>query len=194
MKSHGCRLPPRGRERAGLADLADQLARHRIGPQAADRARGADALEQRHVFARARELLARSSLRLRRAPATRMRSKAAASIGITESRECVTSLIFASERSALISASVTGRASGSTRREIDGEPARDRRRRAPGRRRSSPSRRPPRPCPRPSDRRARARPRASPRASCAPRRCARRPSACRRPSRARPSRRSRDRT
>src|SRR5262245_50773536 len=39
------------REGAGLADLADQLGWHRVGLQAPDRTRGADAFEQRDFFA-----------------------------------------------------------------------------------------------------------------------------------------------
>jgi rhodanese-related sulfurtransferase len=58
---HGDELPglpvaAARREAARLADLLHQRERHRIGAQPADRARGADALEQRHVFSEGRDV------------------------------------------------------------------------------------------------------------------------------------------
>ena len=46
----------RARERARLADLAHELARDGVGAQAPDRARGANPLEQGHVFADPRDV------------------------------------------------------------------------------------------------------------------------------------------
>jgi hypothetical protein len=46
----GLAIAATGRERAGFADLANQLRRHRVRLEASDGARRADAFEQRQVF------------------------------------------------------------------------------------------------------------------------------------------------